>query len=152
MDTIPAYAAVATLWNQFIAGWMPSSVSVYGILDKEPNGRSGCLWTDARVPWEYGAFLNVQSSLSVPDAVPGLARRACLCSAPGAAAGRDWITHPPASPVAGGIPRHELIADIDGEGLLATPCKSRYSAAVCEAARISIRNRGSLVELDLRGA
>jgi D-galacturonate reductase len=55
----------------FITGLTPVSVSVYGIRDKYPNGREGYLWTDARVIWGNGACLNVQNSLSFPDAAPG---------------------------------------------------------------------------------
>lgn len=55
----------------FITGLLPTSVSVYGIKDKYPNGNEGFLWSDARVIWENGAALNVQNSLSFPDAAPG---------------------------------------------------------------------------------
>ncbi len=55
----------------FITGLLPVRVSVYGIVDKYPNGNSGYLWTDARVIWNNGACLNVQNSLSFPDAAPG---------------------------------------------------------------------------------
>ena len=55
----------------FITGLLPTAVSVYGILDELPNGQEGYLWTDARVLWENGACLNVQNSLSFPDAAPG---------------------------------------------------------------------------------
>lgn len=55
----------------FITGLLPVAVSVYGIKDKFPNGVEGYLWTDARVIWENGACLNVQNSLSFPDAGPG---------------------------------------------------------------------------------
>jgi D-galacturonate reductase len=55
----------------FITGLTPQSVSVYGIKDKYPNGREGYLWTDARIIWSNGAALNVQNSLSFPDAAPG---------------------------------------------------------------------------------
>lgn len=55
----------------FITGLTPSAVSVYGIRDRLPNGRDGYLWTDARVLWENGACLNVQNTLSFPDAAPG---------------------------------------------------------------------------------
>ncbi len=55
----------------FVTGLLPSAVSVYGVLDDLPNGRRGYLWTDARVLWENGACLNVQNSLSYPDAAPG---------------------------------------------------------------------------------
>jgi D-galacturonate reductase len=55
----------------FITGLLPASVSVYGIRDRYPNGNEGFLWTDARVLWNNGACLNVQNSLSFPDAAPG---------------------------------------------------------------------------------
>jgi len=55
----------------FITGLLPTRVSVYGIVDKYPNGNKGYLWTDARVIWNNGACLNVQNSLSFPDAAPG---------------------------------------------------------------------------------
>jgi D-galacturonate reductase len=55
----------------FITGLEPAAVSVYGIRDRYPNGNEGFLWTDARVIWNNGAALNVQNSLSFPDAAPG---------------------------------------------------------------------------------
>jgi D-galacturonate reductase len=55
----------------FITGLRPASVSVYGIKDRFPNGVEGYLWADARVVWENGACLNVQNSLSYPQAGPG---------------------------------------------------------------------------------
>ena len=55
----------------FITGLLPAAVSVYGIEDELPNGEKGYLWSDARVIWENGACLNVQNSLSFPDAAPG---------------------------------------------------------------------------------
>lgn len=55
----------------FITGLQPRAVSVYGIVDKYPNGNEGYLWTDARVTWENGACLNVQNTLSFPDEAPG---------------------------------------------------------------------------------
>lgn len=55
----------------FITGLLPTSVSVYGIKDRYPNGNEGFLWTDARVTWSNGACLNVQNSLSFPDSAPG---------------------------------------------------------------------------------
>jgi predicted dehydrogenase len=55
----------------FITGLRPTSVSVFGILDRYPNGKEGFLWTDARVLWENGACLNVQNSLGYPDDGPG---------------------------------------------------------------------------------
>src|SRR5262249_37156423 len=55
----------------FITGLIPVSVSVYGILDRFPNGRQGYLWTDARVIWSNGACLNVQNALGVGNTAPG---------------------------------------------------------------------------------
>ena len=55
----------------FITGLTPVSVSVYGILDRFPNGAEGYLWSDARVVWSNGACLNVQNGLGVPAAAPG---------------------------------------------------------------------------------
>lgn len=55
----------------FITGLMPRQVSVYGIKDQYPNGSEGYLYTDARIVFHNGAILNVQNSLSVPDAMPG---------------------------------------------------------------------------------
>lgn len=55
----------------FITGLLPASVSVYGIRDRYPNGKEGFLYTDARVIWSNGACLNVQNTLSFPDAAPG---------------------------------------------------------------------------------
>lgn len=55
----------------FITGLLPVAVSVYGILDRFPNGKEGYLWTDARVVWNNGACLNVQNALGFPDGAPG---------------------------------------------------------------------------------
>jgi D-galacturonate reductase len=55
----------------FITGLLPAAVSVYGVLDRFPNGREGYLWTDARVIWNNGACLNVQNALGFPDGAPG---------------------------------------------------------------------------------
>ncbi|MFH1614595.1 MAG: Gfo/Idh/MocA family oxidoreductase [Planctomycetota bacterium] len=55
----------------FITGLLPKYVSVYGLIDKYPNGNEGYLWTDGRVIWENGACLNVQNSLGYPDDGPG---------------------------------------------------------------------------------
>ncbi len=55
----------------YITGLLPVSVSVYGIVDKYPNGNEGYLWTDARVIWNNGACLNVQNALGFPDEAPG---------------------------------------------------------------------------------
>jgi len=55
----------------FITGLLPVAVSLYGVVDKFPNGRDGYLWTDARVIWNNGACLNVQNALGFPDQAPG---------------------------------------------------------------------------------
>jgi D-galacturonate reductase len=55
----------------FITGLMPVAVSVYGIRDQYPNGKTGFLWTDARVIWNNDACLNVQNTLGYPDQAPG---------------------------------------------------------------------------------
>jgi hypothetical protein len=55
----------------FITGLLPRSVSVYGIVDKYPNGREGYLWTDGRVIWENGACLHVTNIMGYPDDAPG---------------------------------------------------------------------------------
>jgi len=55
----------------FITGLRPKAISVSGIAEKYPNGNEGFLYTDGRVIWENGAILNVQNSLSFPDAAAG---------------------------------------------------------------------------------
>ena len=55
----------------FITGLLPKYVSVYGIVDKYPNGNDGYLWTDGRVIWENGACLNVQNAMAYPNDAPG---------------------------------------------------------------------------------
>mgnify|MGYP000023415123 CR=1 FL=1 len=55
----------------FITGLLPKTVSVYGIEDKYPNGKTGYLWTDARVIWENDGCLNVTNVMGYPDDGPG---------------------------------------------------------------------------------
>ena len=55
----------------FITGLLPTSVSVFGVKGKYPNGNEGYLWTDGRVGWENGAFLSVLNGMGYPDAAPG---------------------------------------------------------------------------------
>ena len=55
----------------FITGLRPVSVSVYGIVDRYPNGREGYLWTDGRVIWENGASLSVADAIGYPDRAAG---------------------------------------------------------------------------------
>ena len=76
----------------FITGLLPSAVSVYGILDRFPNGNQGYLWTDARVIWNNGACLNVQNALGFPDAAPGANTQGLTLYCQGAEGGA-WISH-----------------------------------------------------------
>jgi len=55
----------------FITGLKPVSVSVYGIVDKYPNGNEGYLWTDGRVIWENGGCLSVVDAIGYPNAAAG---------------------------------------------------------------------------------
>jgi len=55
----------------FITGLLPRAVSVYGIVDKYPNGSKGYLWTDGRVIWENDACLHVTNIMGYPDEGPG---------------------------------------------------------------------------------
>ncbi len=55
----------------FITGLLPSSLSLYGIVDSYPNGKQGYLWTSARVLWQNGACLNVINVMGYPDQGPG---------------------------------------------------------------------------------
>ena len=55
----------------FITGLMPTSLSVYGIVDSYPNGNKGYLWTSARVIWQNSACLNVINVMGYPDQGPG---------------------------------------------------------------------------------
>lgn len=55
----------------FITGLKPVAVSVYGIKDTYPNGKTGYLWTDARVIWQNGASLTVTNIMGYPDDGPG---------------------------------------------------------------------------------
>jgi predicted dehydrogenase len=55
----------------FITGLLPTSISVYGIEDKYPNGNIGYLWTDARIIWDNGGCLHVTNTMGYPDEGPG---------------------------------------------------------------------------------
>lgn len=55
----------------FITGLLPTAVSVYGIVDKYPNGNEGYLWTDGRVIWENGGCLHLTDVMGYPDDGPG---------------------------------------------------------------------------------
>lgn len=55
----------------FVTGCLPTEVSVYGIVDKYPNGNEGFLWTDGRVIWDNGACLSVLNGMGYPDVGAG---------------------------------------------------------------------------------
>jgi predicted dehydrogenase len=76
----------------FITGLLPTSVSLYGVKDRFPNGHEGYLWTDARILWNNGAALNVQNALGFPDDAPGTNTQGLnmYCSAGDRGA---WIYH-----------------------------------------------------------
>jgi predicted dehydrogenase len=184
----------------FITGLLPTAVSVYGIEDEYPNGRSGYLWTDARVLWNNGACLNVQNSLSFPDDAPGTNTQGLTMyfsggdhggylrhsdqyrgieyayvtkpSGPGATTyaepSADYFQYVDLegtlTPVGYGYRsieylvrccqrveaaagRRQVLAEIDEQGLVATPANSKYNERVIEAARESILHGGRLVEL-----
>jgi len=76
----------------FITGLVPAAVSLYGILDRFPNGKEGYLWTDARVIWNNGACLNVQNALGFPDAAPGANTQGLTLYCRGADGGA-WLSH-----------------------------------------------------------
>jgi predicted dehydrogenase len=76
----------------FITGLLPVAVSVYGLLDRYPNGNEGFLWTDARVLWSNGACLNVQNALGFPDAAPGTNTQGLTMYCSDGAKGA-WIEH-----------------------------------------------------------
>jgi predicted dehydrogenase len=62
----------------FITSLLPKAVSVYGIEDTYPNGKTGYLWTDARVIWENGGCLNVTNVMgysprTIRTAAPNIA-------------------------------------------------------------------------------
>jgi D-galacturonate reductase len=54
-----------------ITGLLPVQISVYGIEESYPNGKSGYLWTDARIIWENGACLSVLNGMGYPNVGPG---------------------------------------------------------------------------------
>ena len=54
-----------------ITGLLPVRISVYGTLEKYPNGNEGYLWTNARVIWENGASLSILNGMGYPNVAPG---------------------------------------------------------------------------------
>ncbi len=146
----------------FITGLLPVAVSVYGILDRFPNGKEGYLWTDARVRWENGGCLNVQSGAGLPDAAPGANAQgmtlycqragegACLVhSAPHR--GVDYCHAAPVDYAERG-PDFFQYVDLGGPGL--TPAGYGYrslEAIVMAAIRVNAEGAGALDEIERGG-
>jgi len=51
----------------FITGLKPVEISVAGIKDKFPNGKTGYMWAQGRVKFENGALFTVSTGLGYPD-------------------------------------------------------------------------------------
>jgi hypothetical protein len=146
----------------FITGLLPVSVSVYGILDKFPNGREGYLWTDGRVIWNNGACLNVQNALGFPDAAPGSNTQGLTMYCQGADAGA-WLAHSDqyrglrycySAPATFSEPSPDYFqyVDLGGPGL--TPVGYGYrsiEAIVSAALRVNEDGAGVLDEIDRAG-
>jgi len=54
-----------------ITGLLPVQVSVYGSVEKYPNGNKGYLWTTARIIWDNDACLTVLNGMGYPNVGPG---------------------------------------------------------------------------------
>jgi predicted dehydrogenase len=146
----------------FITGLEPRSVSVYGILDRFPNGREGYLWTDARVIWSNGACLNVQNALGFPDAAPGSNTQGLTIYCTGAGEGA-WLEHSDqyrglrycyTAPAAFAEPSPDYFqyVDLGGPGL--TPVGYGYrsiEAIVTAAIRVNEEGPQVLEEIDRAG-
>jgi len=146
----------------FITALLPVSVSVYGILDKFPNGREGYLWTDGRVIWNNGACLNVQNALGFPDAAPGSNTQGLTMYCQGRDDG-GWLAHSDqyrglrycyTAPAAFAEPSPDYFqyVDLGGPGL--TPVGYGYrsiEAIVAAALRVNAEGAGVLDEIDRAG-
>ena len=146
----------------FITGLLPRAVSVYGILDRFPNGREGYLWTDARVIWQNGACLNVQNALGFPDAAPGSNTQGLTMYCTGAGEGA-WLEHSDqyrglrycyTAPAAFAEPSPDYFqyVDLGGPGL--TPVGYGYrsiEAIVTAAIRVNDEGAQVLDEIDRAG-
>ena len=55
----------------YITGLLPTAVSVYGVVDKYPNGNEAFMWTDGRVLWNNGACFSVLNGIGYPNDGPG---------------------------------------------------------------------------------
>jgi len=146
----------------FITGLLPVSVSVYGILDRFPNGREGYLWTDARVIWNNGACLNVQNALGFPDAAPGSNTQGLTMYCQSAGAGA-WLAHSDqyrglrycyTAPAAFAEPSPDYFqyVDLGGPGLTPVGYGFRSIEAIVAAAiRVNTEGAGVLEEIDRAG-
>jgi D-galacturonate reductase len=145
----------------FITGLTPSAVSVYGILDRFPNGKEGYLWTDARVIWNNGACLNVQNALGFPDAAPGTNTQGltmyCKAGDQGA-----WLAHSDqyrglqycySNPVSYAEPSPDYFQylDMGGPGLVPVGYGYRSIEAIVTAAIAVERGERTLEEIDRAG-
>ncbi len=145
----------------FITGLTPVAVSVYGILDRFPNGRQGYLWTDARVIWNNGACLNVQNALGFPDAAPGSNTQGLTMYCQGGDGGA-WLAHSDqyrglqycfTAPAAYTEPSPDYFQYVDTGGPGLTPVGYGYrSIEAIMAAAIAVESgRKTLAEIDAAG-
>jgi D-galacturonate reductase len=145
----------------FITGLTPVAVSVYGILDRFPNGREGYLWTDARVIWNNGACLNVQNALGFPDAAPGTNTQGLTMYCRGADEGA-WLEHSDqyrglrycyTAPAAFAEPSPDYFQYVEtgGEGLTPVGYGYRSIEAIVEAMIAVESGRSSLEQIDKAG-
>lgn len=145
----------------FITGLTPASVSVYGILDRFPNGREGYLWTDARVIWNNGACLNVQNALGFPDAAPGGNTQGLTMYSKGDGEGA-WLAHSDqyrglqhcyTAPAVYAEPSPDYFqyVDVGGPGLVPVGYGYRSIAGIVEAAMAVDRGEKTLAEIDAAG-
>jgi D-galacturonate reductase len=145
----------------FITGLTPVSVSVYGVLDRFPNGNEGYLWTDARVIWDNGACLNVQNALGFPDAAPGTNTQGITMYCKGANEGA-WLTHSDqyrglqhcyTEPAAYTEPSPDYFqyVDIGGPGLVPVGYGYRSIESILSAAIAVERGEKTLEEIDVAG-
>ena len=146
----------------FITGLLPVSVSVYGILDRFPNGNQGYLWTDARVIWNNGACLNVQNALGFPDAAPGTNTQGLTLYCQGSWEG-GLISHSDqyrglkycyTNPVAYQEPSPDYFqyVDLGGPGLVPIGYGYRSIEAIVSAAiRVNVEGPAVLEEIDRAG-
>jgi D-galacturonate reductase len=164
----------------FITGLLPRRVSVYGVRDRYPNGNEGFLWTDARIIWNNGACLNVQNSLSFPDAAPGPNTQGMTLYCAGNGNG-GWLAHsdqyrglqycytskpesPGATQYAEPSPDYFQYVDLGGPGLtpvgygyrsiahLVEACLEVEAAAVGVTGRAALaRRQQALGRIDARG-